>query len=112
MLSNVFCLANSLLSIIRPNRSDRDQCNVPSHKTAKQFIKLSLGWALCLMSLTLVAQAQIRSGTITGLVTDQKGSVIVGAQVTATNAGTHETSSTTTTQTGLYTMPYLGAGNL
>jgi hypothetical protein len=56
------------------------------------------------------AHAQIRSGTITGLVTDQKGAVIVGAQVTITNVGTHAVYTTTTTDTGLYTIPYLETG--
>ena len=56
------------------------------------------------------ANAQIRSGTITGLATDPSGAVIVGADVTVTNTGTHETYSTTTTDTGLYTVPYLPTG--
>jgi trimeric autotransporter adhesin len=73
--------------------------------------KRTLGYAL--LSLLLIApdaSAQIRSGTITGLAKDPTGAVIVDADVTVTNTGTHETSSTKTTDTGLYTVPYLGTG--
>lgn len=70
-----------------------------------------IGLALAfLLSTAATMRAQIRSGTITGLVTDPKGAVIVGAEVTVTNADTHVTNTTTTTQTGLYTVPYLATG--
>ena len=70
-----------------------------------------VGLALAfLVSTVATVRAQIRSGTITGLVTDPKGAVIVGAEVTVTNADTHVTNTTTTTQTGLYTVPYLATG--
>ena len=65
---------------------------------------------LCQLLMTPNTYAQIRSGTITGLATDPNGSVVVGADVTVKNSGTHETSSTRTTETGLYTVPYLETG--
>jgi Carboxypeptidase regulatory-like domain/TonB dependent receptor-like, beta-barrel len=65
---------------------------------------------VCALGMSAGLYAQIRSGTITGLVTDPRGAVVVGAQVTATNTATHETYSTTTTQSGLYTIPYLQSG--
>ena len=110
MLSGVFCFANSSHSTRRPSISDRERGVVDSHNSARHLVRLASGWALCMVLMTLSAHAQIRSGTITGLVTDQKGAVVVGAQVTVINRGTRATYSTTTTQTGLYTIPYLEAG--
>jgi Carboxypeptidase regulatory-like domain len=73
--------------------------------------KRTLGYAfLCLLLLAPSSLAQVRSGTITGLTTDPNGAVVVGADVTVINTGTHETSSTKTTGTGLYTVPYLETG--
>lgn len=79
-------------------------------KSLKQISKIAFGWALCMIVMTLCAHAQIRSGTITGIVTDQKGAVIPGAQVTVTNVATNATYSTVSTDAGLYTIPYLEAG--
>jgi len=54
--------------------------------------------------------AQIRSGTITGTVTDPSGALVVDATVVVTNAGTNVASTTKTTTAGDYTVPYLEAG--
>lgn len=48
--------------------------------------------------------AQVDRGTITGIVTDQSGAVIPGAQITATNIDTGVTTDTVTTGTGGYTI--------
>ncbi len=69
-----------------------------------------VGAVFCMLGGAAILHAQIRSATITGLVTDPKGAVIVGAQVTAINTATHETYATTSTQSGMYTIPYLQAG--
>jgi Carboxypeptidase regulatory-like domain len=74
--------------------------------------KRMMGCALLyLLFMAPDLHAQIRSGTITGLATDAKGAVIAGADVTVTNSATHESYSTRTTDTGLYTVPYLATGS-
>jgi hypothetical protein len=54
--------------------------------------------------------AQVRSGTITGKVTDPNGAVVVNAQVTVTDSDTNVSYSTKTASTGDYTVPYLATG--
>jgi len=49
-------------------------------------------------------------GTINGTVMDQTGAVVPGATVTATNIATGETTKTTSTSSGSYTLPYLPYG--
>src|SRR5882724_10878514 len=65
---------------------------------------------LCFSLLIVPVGAQIRSGTITGTVTDPSGALVVDATVVVTNAGTNVASSTKTTSAGDYTIPYLEAG--
>jgi hypothetical protein len=67
------------------------------------FVVLSLLWAS-------LASGQIRSGTITGTVTDTTGAVVPGADVVVTNQDTNVSTSLVTTDAGLFTAPYLGAG--
>jgi hypothetical protein len=66
---------------------------------------------ICLLGFALSVHGQIRSGTITGTVTDQNGAVVRDAEVTVTNAVTHESVSTRSTATGSYTVPYLESGS-
>ncbi len=68
---------------------------------------------LFLLALVMagVAYGQIRSATITGTVTDSTGAVVPGAQVTLTEQQTDISNPTKTTEAGLYTVPYLPAGN-
>lgn len=68
------------------------------------------GGAGLMFCAAMSVSAQIRSGTITGRVTDQNGAVVVGATVRVTSTDTHATYATTTGQTGMYTVPYLQAG--
>ena len=110
MLPNAFRLAHLSSITMKSDNSDHDSQVLPPRNTAKHFAKCLFGWALCALLVTSGAKAQIRSSTITGLVTDQKGAVIVGANVTALETGTNAKYSTTTTDTGIYTIPYLGAG--
>lgn len=73
--------------------------------------KASSGCALlCLLLIAPCIGAQIRSGTITGSVTDPSGATVADAQVTVKNTGTNEASSTKTAQTGSFTVPYLETG--
>jgi hypothetical protein len=58
-----------------------------------------------------VCFGQIKSGTITGRVTDRSGAVIPGANVTVVNEGTKVPQQTQTSATGDYTVPFLEPGN-
>jgi hypothetical protein len=61
--------------------------------------------------LAASANAQIRSASLTGSVFDPTGALIPNAEVIATNIGTNVSSSTKTTSAGVYTIPYLEAGD-
>lgn len=54
--------------------------------------------------------AQIRSGTITGLVTDSTGAVVPGASVTVTNEDTQVSQKFVSDAAGEYVSPYLEPG--
>jgi hypothetical protein len=60
---------------------------------------------------TSLAHAQIRSGAITGTVSDASGAVIPRAVVVVTNQATNIAITAVTTDAGLYTAPYLLAGS-
>src|SRR5487761_1418974 len=78
---------------------------------ARLFNESSLTCAfLCILAGASGAYAQIRSGTITGSVTDPSGAIVVGARVAITNTGTNATYATSTTQAGIYAVPYLEDG--
>ena len=62
------------------------------------------------MVLLQQANAQINSGTITGVVTDQQKAVIPNAMVKVVEEATHYTYSAATNGSGEYTVPYLKAG--
>src|SRR5215208_2866073 len=57
-----------------------------------------------------VAQAQVARSQFNGTVTDPGGGVLVGATVVATNVETNVESKTTTTDAGVYVIPYLPNG--
>ncbi|MGH9163628.1 MAG: TonB-dependent receptor [Vicinamibacteraceae bacterium] len=59
---------------------------------------------------TSLAYGQIRSGTITGTVTDASGAVVPGASVVVTNEATNVATEIVTTEAGQFTAPYLSAG--
>lgn len=63
------------------------------------------------LPVTLVCAQTTGTGTITGIVTDANGGRLPGAKVTATNANTHLSRSTTTNAEGLYVLPALRSGN-
>jgi len=108
-MSSAFCFQLSSLraKLLCPLTHGR----VSAQPKVTTLLNRTIGYALLgLLFITPDANAQIRSGTITGLAKDPTGAVIVDADVTVTNTGTHETSSTKTTDTGLYTVPYLEAG--
>lgn len=65
---------------------------------------------VAVLSLSLLVSAQSESATLSGRITDATGSVIVGAQITATNGDTNVTVSTTTNDTGIFIFPSLEPG--
>src|SRR5580698_6675232 len=80
----------------------------PRNSAFRPLLPLVLVCVLaCSLFVAPHAYAQIRSATITGIVTDPKGAVVVDAQVTVTNTATRVEYTTKTTAAGLYTVPYL-----
>src|SRR5687768_9250432 len=70
---------------------------------------LALVVVACLFSPD-VARAQVARSQFNGTVTDSAGGVLVGAIVIATNVETNVASKATTTDAGVYVMPYLPNG--
>jgi Carboxypeptidase regulatory-like domain/TonB dependent receptor len=68
--------------------------------------------ACCLMGMLCVSSAlgQTVTGSITGLVTDPSGAVVVGATVTAQNTETGVTTTAQTNGAGIYTIRFLPIG--
>src|SRR5438552_11080530 len=54
--------------------------------------------------------AQVETATVSGVVTDQSGAVIVGAEVQVTNADTNITSKSTSNSSGIYLVTGLKPG--
>jgi hypothetical protein len=61
-----------------------------------------------LVCATVFAQGE--RGALNGIITDQNGAVIPGAEVVATNIDTNVETKTTTTDAGVYRLPYLPSG--
>jgi hypothetical protein len=74
-------------------------------------MRRSLRVLLVVFGLSVLTWSQTESATLSGRITDQTGSVIVGAQVTAINADTNVASSTKTNDTGIFLFPSLEPGN-
>src|SRR5713101_7703858 len=64
-----------------------------------------------LLVLVLGAAAQVQNGQFTGTVADPSGAAIANARVTVTNVGTNLSVTTTTNETGLYTVKELPIGS-
>jgi trimeric autotransporter adhesin len=77
--------------------------------TGNVFYPMLLGLALSLLT-GFPAQAQIKSGAITGTVTDNVGAVIPGATVTVLNQETNVSAVAVTDESGGFTVPYLAPG--
>ena len=72
---------------------------------------LSLGSAITLCLLYAgAAHAQVARSQFNGTVSDPAGGVLVGATVVATNVETNVESKATTTDAGIYVIPYLATG--
>ena len=79
---------------------------MPSFRIRKPFMTLVLGFCL----LAGLANAQSVSSTINGLVVDNTGGVVVGAQVTITNQGTGVKVESRTNNQGAFSMTGLPSG--
>src|SRR5436305_8639435 len=66
------------------------------------ILKVVLAMLVTALLLTTVAQAQVDTGSITGVVSDPSGAVVSGAKVTLTNVGTGTALTTTTGSDGSY----------
>ena len=95
-----------------PRNIFHNRSAIPSRGSAKQLAKVILGWALlCLLLAAPDAWAQIRSATITGTVTDATGAVVPNADIIVTETATNVSYPSKTDGEGLYTVPYLEAGD-
>src|SRR5690349_8087820 len=65
---------------------------------------------ICALLLTGSMFGQLNRGTITGNVTDSSSSAIPNVKVTATSAGTGQSTTTTTNEFGQYSLPNLVTG--
>ena len=74
-------------------------------------IKSRIVLLISLLSLGVgMAMAQINSSTITGTITDQKGAVVAGANITLTEVNTGVSTTSKSNDVGEYTVPYLPQG--
>ena len=74
-----------------------------------QKFRFLLGCSVVLLVLSAVSLAQ--TGSFSGTVTDSSGAVVQGAEVTVKNMGSNLTRSTTSTDTGGFTMAQLPVGH-
>ncbi|MGH9853549.1 MAG: carboxypeptidase-like regulatory domain-containing protein, partial [Blastocatellia bacterium] len=75
----------------------------------RDTIRTAIGLFLVIL-VSAVALAQGERGTLNGIVTDQNGAVVAGAEVAATNIETNIETKATTTDAGVYRLPYMPAG--
>jgi len=72
----------------------------------------AVGLLLALMAMMMTtALAQTYTATVTGTVADAQGAAIAGAKVTAINQGTKLEYTAQTSDSGVYTIPFLPVGN-
>src|SRR5437870_925109 len=76
----------------------------------RRFLSCCLLTFIGLGLIVTSANAQEFRGSITGRVTDPSGASVPGSQVTVTNSATNVSSSATTNEDGLYSVPYLAPG--
>lgn len=66
--------------------------------------------AFLLLLSPVAVYSQNYAGSVRGTVTDPSGAAVVGATVTLRNVGTNETSTTTTTDLGVFSFPIVNVG--
>jgi Carboxypeptidase regulatory-like domain len=80
-----------------------------SHVLARTLTLIVVASILSLLG-EIKGNAQVLYGSIVGTVTDSSGSLVPAANVKATQTETNETRTTTTNQSGVYTLSTLPAG--
>ncbi|MFN0110625.1 MAG: carboxypeptidase regulatory-like domain-containing protein [Blastocatellia bacterium] len=80
-------------------------------KATANSLKAGLAVVGLLMAMMATGLAQTYTATVTGNVTDQQGAAVANAKVTAANQGTKLDYTATTSDTGVYTIPFLPVGN-
>ncbi len=75
----------------------------------KSLAKYCVSMALCLL-LAVTAFGQIKSGSITGVVTDSTGAVVPGASVSVVSQETNIALNALSDEAGRFTVPYLAPG--
>src|SRR2546421_5569190 len=75
-------------------------------------VRMLISAAAILVVFLGILQAQIKSGTIIGLVTDKTGAVIAYAEITVLNEETQVVDKSKSGGAGEYAVPYLAAGGI
>src|SRR5260221_4997532 len=73
--------------------------------------KIFLGIIALLLVIMSPALAQTYTATATGTITDAQGAAIAGAKVSAVNQGTKLEYTAQSSESGVYTIPFLPVGN-
>lgn len=79
-------------------------------KTKARFLSCSFAVVMCVQLLAVSTGAQEFRGSIIGRVTDSSGAVVKDVQITVTNIATNVATSTTTDDSGSYSVVYLAPG--
>ena len=75
-------------------------------------MKKQVVFVVCLFSAAVIARAQIATTTsLVGTITDASGKTVPGAKVTATNTGTHDVYTATTSEPGYYNIQFIAVGD-
>jgi carboxypeptidase family protein len=78
----------------------------PQARSDRRFV---VGLVVTVLVLATASYAQLTSATLVGTVTDQGGSIVVGAKVTLRNLATNQTRSDVTSADGLYRISNVAA---
>lgn len=79
-------------------------------KATARTLWLGLSVVALLLAMMATGFAQTYTATVTGTVTDQQGAAVANAKVTAANQGTKLDYTATTSDSGVYTIPFLPVG--
>ena len=80
-------------------------------KSTAKLLWAGLSVATLLLAMMATGFAQTYTATVTGTISDQQGAAIAGAKVTAVNQGTKLEYNAQTSDSGVYTIPFLPVGN-
>lgn len=83
---------------------------IRTRKVAATIWAMFLAIGILLM-VSVSASAQTITATLTGAITDQNGGALPNAKIVATHQGTKLEYTTTTSESGIYTLPFLPVGS-